>query len=132
MASPCLCTRLRLATRKVSAIYDDALAPLGINVAQYALLRAIERAQPVSLTELGRLAALDRSTIGRNVRVVARMGLVETARGADHREAAVSLSGAGARLLAQAAPAWARAQAHVAERLGPALTHALDEILEAL
>ncbi len=76
MSAPCHCTRLRIATRKMTALYDTALAPTGINVAQFSILRTIERRQPVSLTELGRLLALDRSTMGRNVRVLEKQGLV--------------------------------------------------------
>lgn len=72
----CYCDVLRAATRKTTAIYDAALAPAGVNLAQFSLLRKIQRAGSVSLSELGRLAALDRSTIGRNVRVLQRMELV--------------------------------------------------------
>jgi DNA-binding MarR family transcriptional regulator len=66
MDSVCYCDVLRAATRKTTAIYDVALAPAGVNLAQFSLLRKIQRAGSVSLSELGRLAALDRSTIGRN------------------------------------------------------------------
>lgn len=113
-------------------MYDDALAPIGINIAQFALLRTVSRVQPVSLTELARFTALDRSTIGRNVRVLDRMGLMKTARGEDQREAAVSLTRKGANVLKRAEPAWAKVQAGVAERLGPDLTQALEDILQAL
>ena len=91
MTTPCYCTLLRSAARKATAIYDDALAPAGITVAQFRLLRILERQGPVSLTELGRLAELDRSTIGRNLRLLERMGLVHLASGADQREAVVDL-----------------------------------------
>ena len=46
MASVCYCSSLRAAARKTTALYDAALAPVGINVAQFGLLRRIERAQP--------------------------------------------------------------------------------------
>lgn len=113
-------------------MYDDALAPIGINIAQFALLRTVSRVQPVSLTELGRLTALDRSTIGRNVRVLERMELVKTDRGEDQREAAVSLTRKGVNALRRAEPIWAGVQADVAGRLGPDLTQALEDILQAL
>jgi hypothetical protein len=44
---------LRAAARKAGSVYDDALAPRRINIAQYSLLRLILRRQPVSFTELG-------------------------------------------------------------------------------
>ena len=132
MVPVCYCTRMRLATRKMSALYDAALEPFGINIAQYALLKSIGRAQPVSLTELGRITALDRSTIGRNVRVLERMGHVATTRGEDQREAAVSLTNAAADMLSRAESAWKQVQDGIADRLGPGLTQALDDILQAL
>jgi len=77
MSNPCFCILLRQAARKSSSVYDKALAPLGINVAQFSLLRKIARAQSISLTELARLADLDRSTMGRNAKVLQRMDLID-------------------------------------------------------
>jgi DNA-binding MarR family transcriptional regulator len=131
--SPCYCSLLRAANRRIGAVYDDALAPLGINIAQYSLLRAIERLQPVSLTELGGEAELDRSTIGRNVRVLERMGLVETGRGeADHREAVVTLASRGVDTLFAAGPVWKKCQREIETLLGPVKVTALQEILRSI
>ncbi|MFG1361158.1 MarR family winged helix-turn-helix transcriptional regulator [Xanthobacter pseudotagetidis] len=122
---------MRMATRKISAFYDEGLAPSGINVAQYGLLRRIA-AKNMSLTELGASAGLDRSTIGRNVRVLERMKLVKSARGKDQREAVVSLTEAGTATLAAATPLWQACQKKVEERLGPEKLEVLREALEAL
>lgn len=130
MPSPCHCTRLRTATRKLAAVYDAALEPLGINITQFALLRHIARRQPVSLTSLARALELDRSTMGRNIRVVEKLGLVGTARGADQRESVVELTARGAALLDQAAPVWDRCQDEIARRIGPERLQALAEIGE--
>lgn len=45
MISPCYCSLLRTATRKIGAVYDGALTPLGINIAQYSLFRLVEYCQ---------------------------------------------------------------------------------------
>ncbi|AOF90134.1 MarR family transcriptional regulator [Sinorhizobium sp. RAC02] len=108
-----------MANRKLSALYDGALEPTGINIAQFSLLRNVERRQPVSLTELGRHMELDRSTLGRNVRVLERMGLVEFGSGDDQREALVLLTGRGTEILQTAVPLWQACQDDVAARLGP-------------
>lgn len=129
----CYCSMMRTATRRVGAIYDEALAPLGINIAQYSLLRTIERLQPVSFTELGRIAELDRSTIGRNVRVLERMGLVATERGEkDQRETVVCLGVCGAELLVEARPLWDDCQREIEARLGQGKAKALREIVGSL
>src|SRR4051794_24743998 len=73
MDQTCLCIAVRKASRRMTTVYDDALAPVGINLAQYSLLKKIRRTAPVSLTDLGAAMDLDRSTIGRNVKVLERM-----------------------------------------------------------
>ncbi|MCW6509209.1 MarR family winged helix-turn-helix transcriptional regulator [Lichenifustis flavocetrariae] len=129
----CFCTNLRLATRRLTAVYDAALAPVGINIGQYFLLRKIRDRRSVSLTELGQLAELERSTVGRNARVLERMGLVVTARGeSDQREALVSLTPAGHTLLKDAQPLWEGAQGATASRLGMANLSTLQTVLEAI
>lgn len=131
--TPCYCSLMRMAARRLSAFYDEAFTPLGINVAQYALLQKIRRLQPVSLTELGRESDLDRSTISRNARVLERMALVETGRGeADQRESVVRLTEQGERTLEQASPLWEARQREAEARLGVQNLDALREILRLL
>lgn len=132
MSGPCLCILLRTAARKTTALYDAALAPLGVNIAQFSLLRRIRRAGPLSLTELARLAELDRSTIGRNTRLLEKQGLVRSATGQDQREALLELTPAGHDLLARGAPLWDQVQEQLEARLGEADHRRLTELLEAL
>nr|WP_244422810.1 MarR family transcriptional regulator [Sinorhizobium meliloti] len=124
---------LRLATRRIGSVYDRALAPVGINIAQFSLLRTIQRRQPVSLTELARSVELDRSTLGRNVRVLERLGLAARDRGKDdHREAAVKLTARGVDILQQAVPLWEDCQRKIETQLGPVKVTALQEILRSV
>ncbi|WP_038363010.1 MarR family transcriptional regulator [Bosea sp. UNC402CLCol] len=128
MSSRCYCTVLRTVTRRVAGVYDRALAPLGINIAQYSLMRNIERNAPLTLTQLARLTELDRSTIGRNVRVLQRMGLVELGRGDDQREAMVELSERGQALLNEAGPLWDGIQSQMEQELGPTTLALLEAV----
>ena len=124
---------MRAATRKIGSLYDEALAPFRINVAQYSLLRKIQRLQPVSLTQLGHDADLDRSTVSRNVRVLEKAGLAATAKGElDQREAMASLTPLGERTLNEALPAWEKSQQAMEARLGAEKLKLLEEILGAL
>src|SRR5271165_476630 len=113
MKTPCYCAAVRSAAPKTTALYDAALRPAGVTLAQYSLLRKIERAGTVSLTELGRLAELDRSTVGRNVKVLEQLRLVRLTSARDQREAAVRLAPAGGEALRRAAPLWEKAQSRV-------------------
>jgi DNA-binding MarR family transcriptional regulator len=128
----CHCILLRKASRKISSYYDEALAPLGVNIGQFSLLRNIRSMEPVSLTDLALRVELDRSTVGRNTKVLDRMGLVAIGAGDDQREALLSLSEAGHALLAQGAPLWDGVQAKIEDRLGREKTQQLQELLTAL
>ena len=132
MSAPCYCVLLRKTSRKLSAAYDAALAPLGINIAQFSLLRHIRRAGALSVTDLAAKVELDRSTVGRNVKVLQRMGLVAARPGADQREALLALSPEGARTLEAAEPLWDQVQADLDARLGPARMTQLQDLLAAL
>jgi DNA-binding MarR family transcriptional regulator len=128
----CHCILLRKAARKVSSYYDEALAPLGVNIGQFSLLRNINRLAPVSLTALGTAVELDRSTVGRNTKVLEKMELVESGPGEDHREMVLSLTATGRALLARGAPLWDGVQDEIEARLGPDKTKDLQDLLAAL
>jgi len=133
MTATCHCIVLRKAARRASAIYDEALGPVGISVAQFSLLRTVARHGPMSFTALGAILALDRSTVGRNVKVLERRGLLASGAGADDlREATVALTAAGRKALDAAGPAWERAQARIETALGADGTAALHRLLDAL
>lgn len=129
---PCICIAVRKASRRLTSRYDEALAPVGINLAQFSLLRNIRRHGPVSLTRLGEFTELDRSTLGRNVRVLERMGLCAPAAAADKREAAIVLTAEGQRLLAAAEPLWATTQTDIRTRIGADGAAQLQALLGAL
>jgi DNA-binding MarR family transcriptional regulator len=132
MQAACFCTSLRAATRRLASAYDAALAPVGLNIAQFSLLRRIARLQPVSLTQLGEAAELERSTVGRNVRVLARDGFVALDRGEDQREAVVSLTRQGQKMLDRAAPLWEACQRQIEARVGREEMRGLKAILEKI
>jgi DNA-binding MarR family transcriptional regulator len=129
---PCVCVVVRKASRRLTARYDASLAPTGLTLAQFSLLRNIRRHGPVSLTALGDIVELDRSTLGRNVRLLERMELVAPASGDDRREARVVLSPAGIRTLDQAIPLWRKVQHDIYDRLGATGAAELEALLGAL
>ena len=72
--APCACTTLRRAARAVTAAYDAALAPSGLRITQFSILRRLARLGPLPVTRLAAEAALDRSTMGRNLNPLERRG----------------------------------------------------------
>ncbi|MCB2253320.1 MarR family transcriptional regulator [Pseudomonas chlororaphis] len=118
LPSQCLCTNLRRAARGVSRFYDGALDGFGINVAQYSLLSNLQRLDQPSISSLAEAMGLDRSTLGRNLRVLEGEGLVRLAEGEDQRNRIVQLTEEGRLRLAAALPAWEAAQQRLIDRLG--------------
>jgi len=120
---------LRQAARKVSSLYDEALAPLGVNIAQFSLLRNIKHMEPVSLTDLASRVELDRSTVGRNAKVLERMCLVAIGHGKDQREATLTITEDGDSVLEKAAPLWDATQDEIEARLGNGKIEILRDLL---
>jgi DNA-binding MarR family transcriptional regulator len=115
----CACTRGRRAARSLTNFYDDALAPVGLKITQFSVLRTIERMGPISISGLASEMALDRSTLGRNLGILQRQGLITLTAGDDLRERTVWLASRARTLLNKALPLWERAQARVDQLLGP-------------
>lgn len=132
LPTECLCTRLRRASRGVSKLYDDALSGVGLSVAQYSLLRHLQRLDQPSITDLADAVGLERSTLGRNLRLLEGRSLVALAGGADQRNRLVSLTIRGEKLLAEALDAWQGVQLELKHRLQPHHLQALDELLASL
>ncbi|MCK9814066.1 MarR family transcriptional regulator [Pseudomonas chlororaphis] len=132
LPSQCLCINLRRAARGVSRHYDGALDGFGINVAQYSLLCNLQRLQEPSISSLAEAMGLDRSTLGRNLRVLEGEGLLTLAEGEDQRNRIVRLTAAGEERLQAALPAWEAAQERLVERLGVEKREALLALLNEL
>lgn len=128
----CHCILLRKATRKVSSYYDEALAPLGVNIGQFSLLRNIRRMEPVSLTDLAHKVELDRSTVGRNAKVLERMELIAIGHGEDQRESVLTIAPKGREILEKGAPLWDGVQDDIEARLGHEKARQLQDLLAEL
>lgn len=114
----CLCANARRAALALTARYDAALEPHGLKVTQFSLLHAVKRRALPNLTELAGATGLDRSTLGRNLRVLERLGLVALGGGEDQRDRVVALTDDGRARLRGATAAWKAVQEALARDLG--------------
>lgn len=131
--APCACTMLRRATRAVTAAYDAALVPSGLRVTQFSVLRTLARLGPLPVTRLAAEAALDRSTMGRNLDPLERRGFVRMGVGeADQRERVAHLTTTGEAAIEAALPYWRDAQQRVTALVQPSAISTLTEQLDAL
>jgi DNA-binding MarR family transcriptional regulator len=128
-ASPCTCSRLRRATRAVTQLYDDALAPAGLRVTQLSLLRTLQREGTLRIGDLAVRNLLDRTALSRNLDPLAERKLVAIVPGRDARTREVTLTRQGIAAIAAAAPHWEHAQREVARQVGRRRLDALYAVL---
>lgn len=127
---PCTCFRLRRAARQVSQLYDQALAPAGLSVNQYSILRHAR--DPHCLGDLAARLGMDRTTLTRNVQPLLQAGWLSEQRGDDPRQRVLAITGHGRARLEQARPLWQQAQRRVGQLIGDATRQRLHGDLDAL
>src|SRR5215831_430391 len=73
----CIATRLRMANRVITKVYDDALRPLGLTVTQMAMLAVAQDRGLIRQSEVGAELQLDDSTLSRNLERMRANGWLE-------------------------------------------------------
>jgi DNA-binding MarR family transcriptional regulator len=114
----CLCGNLRLATRVVTAAYDERLAAAGITSAQLGVLWCVISAERLSMHRIGELLAMEKSTVTRNIASMREKGLLRVEPAADARVKEVFATALGQRAFAGALGHWQEAQRDMAAILG--------------
>lgn len=129
----CYATALRKASRRLSGMYDDALAPAGLRSTQYAILRELAVGGPLTINELAALLVLDRSGLGHSLRPLQRDGLIELEKSSmDRRSVEVTLTEQGNRRYEQASVLWQTAQDEVVAELGTSMAGQLRQQLNVI
>src|SRR6516165_10147403 len=123
----CIATRLRMADRVITKLYDDALRPLGLKVTQMSMLVVAADRGLIRQSEVGTELRLDDSTLSRNLELMRAKGWLEEVSADDARVHSYRLTEAGRSLLDKAIPAWRDAQQEANRLLGSAGVRALRE-----
>jgi DNA-binding MarR family transcriptional regulator len=122
----CLGLATRRASRAITRSFDRRLRPHGIRGTQFSLLVMLIERGPTTIGDLAESLGLERTTLTRNLDVVAARGWVKIGVGAeDARSRIVSIAREGRRAVVAALPAWREAQNAAAAALGPAGSNAL-------
>ncbi|MFZ5865437.1 MAG: MarR family winged helix-turn-helix transcriptional regulator [Thermodesulfobacteriota bacterium] len=114
----CVCFNVRKAARAVTQIYDNALRPAGLRGTQFTLLAAIKLLQPVTVAHLADATVTDRTTLGRNLKLLEKKGMIRILAGEDLRERNVYLTERGEAAVAKGISLWEKAQTTLTEQLG--------------
>jgi DNA-binding MarR family transcriptional regulator len=130
--SGCTCSKLRRLTRRVTAVYDRALAEVGMRVTQYSVLGQLRRLAGASMSELADALDMDRTTLTRNLKPLLEAGWVQVqASKSDARMRSVQLTPAGEKQLQLAKKHWRRAQNEVNVTIGEQRIGELHALIDA-
>ncbi len=128
IARECLAVRLRMLNRRLTRVYDEALRPHGLSVAQLNMLVAIAFTGHISPTALGEALDLEKSTLSRNVKRLVDQGWVRVWAAVEGRGQLLGITDEGRALIEQVEPAWARAQEQARVLLGESLGGELGRV----
>ena len=117
-AKACVCGNLRRSSRAITQFYDKLLAPSGISITQFALLRAIFIGNSSTISKLSKEMYIDRTTLTRNLDLLKKHGLIQIESSSDKRKRIVSITNRGNAQMTKALPLWERAQGSIMEKFG--------------
>ncbi len=125
----CLVLNTVMASRALARRYDKVLKPYGVSVIQFTVLMTVRNSQNVSVNGMAAHIAMDRTTLLRNLDVLARRDLVSASRPEKGNIRHYDLTASGDALLDELIPRWHQAQAEIRALLNG---HDPDQILQAL
>lgn len=112
----------------ITRLYDAALRPSGLGVAQFTLLQALNTAPGMSQKQLASLLEIDSTTLTRTLEPLRRAGWLRSTAGDDRREVHLALTAAGKRAYRRGLPCWERAQGEFVRALGTESWNRLMEL----
>jgi DNA-binding MarR family transcriptional regulator len=115
---PCTCANLRRAARTVTRLYNQELRSGEIEITQFTILTALDRAGEISQGKLGKLLALDSTTLTRMLALLRKRCWIQEKEGEDRRFRLIRLTSAGRAKLQHSLPHWKRAQDRMQSALG--------------
>ena len=132
-ASRCNCTALRKATRRISQLYDTALAPSGLKTTQRAILAQLGRSGPTTVGQLAEALVMDAGALAHTLKPLERDRLIAvTVDPDDRRSRMITLTRQGRAKLAESDALWAKAQAGFEAAFGRVESEALRQALQLL
>ncbi|CAG9229825.1 Transcriptional regulator, MarR family [Paraburkholderia sabiae] len=132
-SSVCGYGALRRAMRSVGQLYDQALAPTGINTAQFNLLRTVEKLGNPTQSELASDMVMDLSALGHTLKPLIRDGFLSLEKDpGDGRRRIVTLTKDGRDKLKEAKLFWKPTQRRFESTVGTAASNELLALLDHL
>ena len=129
----CNCTSLRKASRRISQLYDEAVAPSGLKTTQRAILAQVGRSEPTTVGRLAQALVMDPGALAHTLKPLDRDGLIAIGVDpADRRSRLITLTAAGRARLTESDVLWENAQRGFEAAFGKANAKALRETMRLL
>ena len=125
----CNCYAIRKISAKITKIYDNSLKKSGLKITQYAILRTISILKSTNLNNLASSLGYNRSTLGRNIKILERKKLINLNMGKDKREVKITVTNDGMKILKVARKCWEKINNKTTIYLGINKKKMLEEIL---
>ncbi|HXN24729.1 MAG TPA: MarR family transcriptional regulator [Candidatus Dormibacteraeota bacterium] len=115
---PCACANLRRAARAVTRMYNQELRATGLELTQFTLLMALDTTGETTQGDLGKLLALDTTSLTRMLRLLTKRAWIGVKAGEDRRQRLLRLTASGRQKLQHSRLHWERAQRRLQTSLG--------------
>jgi len=126
---PCACANLRRTARAVTRMYNQELRATGLELTQFTLLMALNLTGETTQGDLGKLLALDTTSLTRMLKLLTKRGWIGVQAGDDRRQRLLQLTASGRQKWQRSRPHWERAQRRLQKALGEPRWTQMGELL---
>jgi DNA-binding MarR family transcriptional regulator len=132
MVNECIAVRVRLLSRVVTNLYNDALRPLGVKANQVTILVLLISSEKLSPGDVGQTLHMEKSTVSRNIERMRAKGWIEKQRGDGDSSHFLVVTREGMDLLTAVHAKWLEAQKQARSLLGAAGVERIAELTRRL
>jgi DNA-binding MarR family transcriptional regulator len=129
---PCACANLRRAARAATRMYNHELRSSELELTQFTLLMTLDLAGEITQKTLGKLLAMDSTTLTRTLSFLVERGWISSNPGEDRREKLLNLTSDGRRKFQQTQPHWERAQKKLRASIGEKTWQQMGQLLTSI
>lgn len=130
--SICTCLNLRRASVSITRIYDEKLAPSGLTVSQYSILKYLKLFDSISVSDLAIKIRLDRTTLVRSLKPLEAASLIIDVSQKGSRNRQLQLTEKGIKKCIEADYMWNDAQNFIEQKLGKENIEKLTSLLSSI
>ena len=91
----CNCYIVRKISSNISTLYDNELLDTGLKITQFAILKCLKNLKKSNLNHLAFTMNYNRSTLGRNIKILEKKNFIKITKESDKRELNIRVTNKG-------------------------------------